>query len=323
MFMSGLFNQLVSAFPNLSFIPNYPLAQHTYFKIGGPAEVYASLTDKKDIVDVVTYCQQHQIKLTILGGSSNIVVADEGVSGLVLRMDFNQITDLDQLTPEGKHLIQAGAGVKTALLVSKTIELGYTGLEYFLGVPGTLGGAVYNNAHYLQDLIGTHINRVEIITENGETAWLNHKDCDFGYDSSRFQHTKEIIITVEFVLAVGDLETSRQLIKEATQYRATTQPLGLPSSGCIFQNVPNTPELKKRFPQFADRTHVPGGFLIDQAGLKQTKVGDIEVSDKHAAFFVNRGNGTAQDVKQLVQLVKERVKAEFGVELQEEVFYLS
>jgi UDP-N-acetylmuramate dehydrogenase len=223
---------------------------------------------------------------------------------------------------EGLTAVTAGAGLKTSLLVRKTVDAGLTGLEYFLGVPGNVGGAVYNNAHYLEDLISRQINRVEIITENDTIEWLDKEDCRFAYDYSRFQKTKEVILQAEFLLESGSIEESREKIREATVYRAETQPLGLPSSGCIFQNTPNTPQLKKLFPQFADKKYVSGGFLIDQAGLKNTTEGDIEVSDKHAAFFINRGGGTAADIQKLIDRVKTVVKEKFGAELREEVFWL-
>ncbi len=308
-------------FPRLKSKTDFVLAPLTYFKIGGPAELYVELDNVEDIRSVVNFCRVELIPLTILGGASNVVVADEGVKGVVLHPTNNQVELTDQEL-EGKRVVRAGVGVKTALLVSQTVDWGFKGLEYFLGVPGTLGGATYNNAHYLADLVGQHIHQVEVVNTHGELEWLSRDQCEFGYDSSRFQKTKEVITRVEFALAAGDRETSQALIKEATVYRAQTQPLGLPSSGCIFQNAPNTPELKQRFPQFADKRFVPGGFLIDQAGLKNTREGDIEVSEKHAAFFVNRGSGTAADVKKLVEKVKSSVKAQLGVELHEEVFYI-
>lgn len=308
-------------FPQLSFKADFILAPLTYFKIGGPAEVYLELDNVEDIRQVVNFCRTEQLPLTILGGASNVIVADEGVKGVVLHPINNQVELTDQEV-ESKRIVRAGAGIKTALLVSQTVDWGLQGLEYFLGVPGTLGGATYNNAHYLSDLVGQHIHQVEIVNNRGELEWLTNAQSEFGYDQSRFQTTKEVITRVELALAPGNREASQALIKEATLYRAQTQPLGLPSSGCIFQNAPNTPDLQQRFPRFADKQFVPGGFLIDQAGLKGTREGDVEVSDKHAAFFVNRGTGTAADVRKLVEKVKSSVKDQFGVELHEEVFYI-
>lgn len=318
--MNTLSQQLLQAFPHLPFQADFPLASRTYFKIGGPAEVYVELADRAKIIALVKYCRSNDVQLTILGGASNVIVADHGIPGLVLKLTNNDLTTVGK---QGElTVVRVGVGTKTALLVKQTVDAGLTGLEFFLGVPGNVGGAVYNNAHYLEDLISEHIYRVEVIQENGEVTWLNREECQFGYDSSRFQRTKEVILQAEFALPAGTKETSQELIRRATLYRAQTQPLGMPSSGCIFQNTPNTPELKQRFPQFADRQHVPGGFLIDQAGLKGAREGDIEVSEKHAAFFVNTGKGTAADIKKLIDRVKTTVKEKFGAELQEEVFWL-
>jgi UDP-N-acetylmuramate dehydrogenase len=219
-------------------------------------------------------------------------------------------------------IVRAEAGAKTALLVSKTIKYGLAGLERFLGVPGTIGGAVYNNAHYLEDLLSAYIKRVEVIDEDGQVKWLKQADCDFGYDYSRFHNTNEVILQAEFLLPKGDVNQSKEKVKQATVYRAKTQPLGKPSSGCIFKNVANNPDLRQRFPQFAQREHVPTGFLIDQAGLKGAAEGDIEVSHKHAAFFVNQGQGTAANVKKLIKRVQAKVEAEYGVRPEPEVFWL-
>lgn len=317
----NIYPTLTRAFPQLEFKANYSLQAQTYFKIGGSAEVYLELASKPEIIEVIKFCRQNQIKLTILGGASNVVIKNQGISGLVLHLKNNQFQVLNQ-PYQGKDVIRAGAGIKTATLVQQSVELGYTGLEYFLGVPGTLGGAVYNNAHYLEHLISQYIYRVEVIGHQGEAKWLHQPECEFGYDQSRFQNTSEIILSVELALEKDATAESKRKIAEVTQYRATTQPLGHPSSGCIFKNTPNTPQLKKLFPQYRNRDYMPTGFLIDQAGLKGIKVGDIEVSNKHAAFFINRGQGTAQDLKKLINLVKKTVQDKFGVELEEEVFYL-
>ncbi|MBU2543505.1 UDP-N-acetylmuramate dehydrogenase [Patescibacteria group bacterium] len=325
----SILTQLSQNFPQLDFKSNFSLSPQTYFKIGGQAEVYLELKERQQIIDVVNFCRNNDIKLTILGGASNVVVHDRGVSGLVLHLKITELIDLkkstldEQFPNDKKWLIQAQAGIKTSLLVKKVIDLGYSGLEYFLGIPGTLGGAVYNNAHYLKFLISEHISQVEIIDEQNKVKWISQKECNFSYDSSRFQKTQEMILTVEFALKKGNKEKSEQLVRQATKYRANTQPLGKPSSGCIFKNTPNTPQLKKLFPQFSDKQCVSAGFLIDQAGLKGVRVGDVEISKKHAAFFINQGKGTSTDLKKLVNLVKQRIKQQFNINLEEEIFYLS
>lgn len=318
--MTDLQQQLARAFPELSFQYDFVLAPQTYFKVGGPAEAYVDLADRDQIVALVKYCHEQTIPLTPLGGASNVIIADQGVRGVVMKIaneTFEVIGEADGLTT-----IRAGAGLKMALLVRRAVDTGLTGLEFFLGVPGTVGGAVYNNAHYLQDLISEHVTRVEVIESNGTVQWLKHDDCQFGYDTSRFQQSQEIILQAELALPKGTAELSTEKIRHATLYRAQTQPLGQPSSGCIFQNVPNTPQLRKLFPQFAQEKLVSGGFLIDQAGLKGAREGDIEVSEKHAAFFINTGQGTAADIAKLINRVKATVKEKFGAELHEEVFWL-
>lgn len=325
--MTNLQTLLSEHFPDFNFKFDYPLREQTYFKVGGPAEVYLELKQREEIIELVKFCFAQNIKLSILGGASNVIVADEGVSGLVLHLsnDQMQVVESTEKTNDNNDKVRfrAEAGCKMALLVARTLKENLAGLEYFLGVPGTLGGAVVNNAHYLKDLLDKYIDRVEVITPAGEVKWLSHDECDFAYDHSRFQTSKEVILQVDFLLGKGTPSLSQELVSQATLYRAKTQPLGMPSSGCIFRNVPNNENLKNLFPQFKDRDLVPAGFLIDQAGLKLKKVGDIMVSDKHAAFMVNVGQGTAADIKELIKQVKEVIKNKFNINLQEEVFYLS
>lgn len=313
--------ELAEVFPDIEWRFSVPMASVTYFKIGGPADVLAEVSQAEQLGQIWAWSQRRVIPITMLGGASNVIVADEGIRGIVIRL-ANSGVELTDTYVDEKRVIRAGAGTRMGLLVRQAIDWKLAGLEYFLGVPGTLGGAVVNNAHYLADLIGSHIHRVQVLDKQFQLTWLDQSECDFAYDHSRFQTSGEVVVAVEFALPPGDPQTSAELVKKATQYRATTQPLGEPSSGCIFQNVPNTPELKKLFPQFVDREHISGGFLIDQAGLKGEHCGPIEVSHKHAAFMINKGGGTAAQVKELIALVKARVKERFQVELQEEVFYL-
>jgi len=296
------------------------LAPLSYFKIGGPAEVFIEADTREKIIEIVSFCHQHHTPFKILAGASNVIISSNGVVGITVSLtnsDYQIIEQKDQ-----KTLISVGSGFKTALLVRKTIDDGLSGLEYYLGVPGKVGGAVYNNAHYNEHLIGEYVHRVEVIQPDNQIAWLNQDECGFRYDFSRFQQSKDVILQIEFLLPHGNKDESLALVREATLHRAQTQPLGQPSSGCYFQNIPNTPQLRQQFPQFSERSEFPSAFLIDQAGLKKTRVGGVEVSEKHAAFFVNTGNGTSDEVKQLASIVKQKVKDQFGIELHEEVFFL-
>jgi UDP-N-acetylmuramate dehydrogenase len=310
-------------FQSLDFVFDYPLSERSYFKIGGRAEVFYSVTDERILQQLTTFCAAEQIRCTILGGGSNVIIADAGLEGLVLHIDLQ---GLDFLAEDEQHLrLRVAAGVKTAVLVAKAASRGGAGLEGFIGVPGTVGGAIYNNAHYLNDLIADHIESVHAFdSRSSQVVELSKAECNFAYEHSNFQEQKHLVIlSAVFDLPKGDPITIKERIRESKERRERKQPLNMPSCGCVFQNPPNTEQLKQLFPQFVDFEFIPAGFLIQEAGLKGTRVGGIEVSDKHAAFFVNTGAGKASDVKELVSLVKARVKERFGVELKEEVFYLN
>lgn len=310
-------------FPTLNFLFNYPLASKSYFKIGGNAEVFYSARTRQEAADLLSFCNKHGIEFHILGGGSNVIIADEGLRGLVLSLDFKELKFISET--ETELIVQADAGIKTAHLVAQAANKGGSGLEGFIGVPGTLGGAIYNNAHYLDNLIGNHIREVEAFdVKIGKTIVFSHEKCEFAYEASVFQKNNYLLIfSATFELKKDDPEEINKRIKDSMQRRESRQPLNLPSCGCVFQNPKNTEKLKKLFPQFSEAEFIPSGFLIEQAGLKGIREGDIQVSEKHAAFFVNLGEGKASDVKKLIAKVKAVVLEKFDVILKEEVFYLN
>jgi UDP-N-acetylmuramate dehydrogenase len=319
---------LQAKFSNLNFIRDYPLSELTYFKIGGPAEIMVEVNQRNDLVNLVRFCRDNQIDFLVLGGASNVIVSDEGLKKVVIVTTNSDIetvgaqrSNLDGFSIDST-LIRADSGIKTSDLVTKTVVMGLTGLEPFLGVPGKLGGAIFNNSHFQTELIGDYVTQVEVLTTQNHVIWIPKNECQFEYDFSRFQKSKEIILRVEFSLKKGDKQQSKQLIRNSMIYRSKTQPLHLPSSGCIFKNVKNTPQLRKLFKDFEDREFISAGFLIDQAGLKGLREGGIEVSTKHAAFMVNHGDGKAKDLRKLIKKVKQKVYDKFGVELKEEVFWI-
>ncbi len=327
---NSLLTQLQNHFPELSFQGEVALAAYTYMRVGGPAEVLWRAQRLTDLVDVVRFVRQRHWPLTVFGGASNVVIRDGGIRGLVIINECNQVqipADLTQLdlpaesvtkTAGTKQFVLAESGIKTALLIRATIDAGLTGLEPFLGVPGTLGGAIYNNSHYTEELIGNYVVAVEVAAEDGHSYWLPASVCEFSYDHSRFHHTQEIILRVLFALSKGDAPTSLQKITTATQKRAATQPLGEASSGCMFQNVTLTPAQQERF----GKKVLSAGWLIDQAGLKGLRVGDASVSTKHANFVINEGRASYRDIEQLIQKVQQAVEQQFGIHLEPEVFFL-
>ncbi len=314
-------NQLNS--PKLLF--NEPLSRHTYFKIGGPADLFLTVNTKEELIKVVRLAIQHQLNYFILGGGSNLLFSDEGFRGLIIKNKTNQISlkgfsGGNNLKPGelkiDKVLIQADSGVMANQLIRYTLNEGYAGLEDFLGLPGTIGGAIYNNSHHLGKLIGDLVVEVEALDRQGNLQKYSQAELGFAYDYSRFHQTKEVILSVTFQLSQGDKQALWAKAEAAVKRRATTQPLGQPSSGCIFKNISLADAMKLGTPN-----HIcSAGYLIDKAGLKGTRVGGAVVSDKHANFIINTGKATAKDVLDLANLIKHKVKQKFGVDLQLEVF---
>lgn len=296
-----------SAFPHLSFTSNEPLSSHTYMKSGGPAEFFVTINKKQDLENVVIWCEKNQQKYLVLGGMSNSLVPDEGIKGLVIKniVSGTQIIPLDEHT----YHFEVESGTPTNLAVRASIDQSLAGLEYFLGVPGTMGGAIYNNSHYLGELIGNDVDQVEVIAKGGVKKTYTKDEMKFAYDYSILQETHEIITTIRFKLKKGNKVELERKATTATKRRADTQPLGIPSSGCMFKN-PMMPNGKRE----------GAGKLIDQAGLKGARIGDAVVSDKHASFILNTGHATTGDVLKLAEHVKAVVKKKYGVELEREVF---
>lgn len=329
---TSTYSLLTTQFPNLPWQSELSLAPSTYMKIGGPAEVAWEAYDLNTFIEVIRFCWDRRIELTILGGASNVLIDDAGLRGLVILNRCSQQEVLPaaaarELLPVPLHgvvvdelsYLLCESGQKTSLLVGFSVQNGLTGLEPFLGVPGTLGGAIFNNSHYTQELIGNFVVAVEILDTQGNRVWLSQSECDFGYDMSRFHQSGEVVLRVMFGLAQGEKATSQQKIAEATVKRATTQPLGTANSGCMFRNVEVPVE---RQSEYNGQSHLSAGWLIDQAGLKGLQVGGAVVSDKHANFVVNTGTATAADVRELVKQIQQKIAEQHGVELVPEVFFL-
>ncbi|NMA29825.1 MAG: UDP-N-acetylmuramate dehydrogenase [Candidatus Pacebacteria bacterium] len=320
-------NFLGKHFPDINWSFNFPLAKLSYFKLGGPAEIFYKVEEIELVKQILSFCSKRDIPWVLVGGLSNVVLADAGVEGLVLEMACKGFKVLED--GQDSVLISAEAGMKTSQLVSKSVYLNATGLEGFIGVPGTVGGAIYNNAHYLDFLLADSIQEVTAFhVKNDEEIMFSHENCKFTYEQSIFQEEEQVVIlSASFLLQKDDPALIKEKILEAQARRLDTQPLNYPSSGCIFRNPANNEFLKKLFPQFANQEFIPAGFLIDQAGLKNQREGAIVVSDKHAAFLINKSAelnipASSADLKKLIKKIQLTIKEKFQVELKEEVFYL-
>lgn len=287
-----------------------PLAPMTTMKVGGVARYFFAARMVEDIVRALQVAESSHIPVAILGGGSNTLVADEGFPGLVVK---NNIMTFEVVSLDDREgLIRIGAGMPSTLSARKVAELGLTGLEWLVTLPGVVGGAVFGNAGAYGSETKDNLESVEVVSR-GSDCWSRHtlakNDCRFGYRDSIFKHQdpKSVIVSVSFRLPCGDRTIIEGNMKELLARRAEEQPLGTMSAGCLFKN----PTLNGE--------RVSAGELIDQAGLKGTCVGKACVSEKHGNFCINTGGATAADIRALAEKIKKEVKATFGVELEEEV----
>lgn len=299
-----------------------PLSNHTYFRLGGPADLLYEAKTRDELLGAVSAAILYQIPYLVIGGGSNILVSNTGFRGLIIKNKTSEIKfkGIAGGVEKGKldlkeAIVQADSGVPANLLIRYTLDQGLAGLEDLLGLPGTVGGAVYNNSHHLGNLFGNHIIEVEAVDAEGKIKKYLQSDLQFDYDYSIFHKTKETILSATFQLKRKDKDKLWEIANAAIQRRASTQPLGVPSSGCIFKNIPLADAMRIGTPDTTQSV----GYLIDKAGLKDLRVGGASVSNVHANFIVNDGTATTQDVIALIKKIKSKIKVKYGVDLIEEV----
>ena len=308
--MSALASAAQAAFGPDRLQANVPLAPLTTFRVGGPAEWLIETRSSDEIVRALHLARDARLPVTLLGGGSNVLVSDSGVRGLVIRPRGGEVR------AEDNGRVRADAAVTINGLVRWTINHGRAGLEAWAGTPGTVGGAIFGNAHFGGRLIGDLVSSVRLATREGAVADVDRTAMAFGYDRSRLQESGEILLSAVFVVSAGDPAALRAQARASLAFRKRTQPLDTPSAGCIFQN-----------PQ-RGRDVVPEGIpwsagaLVDRAGLKGASLGGARVSPAHGNFIVNEGAATAADIRALIERCRTDVRRRFGVELREEIVYL-
>ena len=286
-----------------------PLAPLTTFRVGGPADWLVETRTNAEIDTALSIARAHDVPVTMLGGGSNVLVADAGVRGLVIRPRGGDVRDR-------RATSSCRCGVTINGLVRWTINHGRAGLEAWAGTPGTVGGAIFGNAHFGGRLIGDLVSSVRLIVPGRPGVDVPGSRMEFGYDRSRLQETGEVLLSAVFRVAPGDPASLRATARESLAFRKRTQPLDTPSAGCVFQNPAR------------DRDIVPDGMpwsagaLVDRAGLKGVAVGGARVSPAHGNFIVNDGGATAADIRRLIERCQTAVRERFGVELREEIVYL-
>jgi UDP-N-acetylmuramate dehydrogenase len=289
---------------------NAPLAPLTTFGVGGPAEWLVEVRSVEELRQVIEAAAAAGQPVHVLGGGSNVLISDRGVRGVVLRL---RLTGVSQPAPDR---VRAEAGLTMNGLVRWMVGRGLAGLEAWAGTPGTVGGAIHGNAHYGGHDISEHVTTVALVTPQGEWREEPASAMGFGYDTSRLFETREIVVWADVKAGPGDPDALRAVARASLAHRKRTQPLHLPSAGCVFQNpLPGRDVVPDGIPWSA-------GALVDRAGLKGAVVGGAMVSPIHANFIVADRTASAADIRALIDRARRDVFDQFGVQLREEIVYL-
>lgn len=284
-----------------------PLAPYTTFRIGGPADVLYDATTAGELASAVTAARAAGVPVFVLGLGANILVGDGGVRGLVIRNRADAI----RMDDEGR--VHAESGATVAELIRRTVAAGWSGLEHYVGIPSSVGGAVWQNLHFLSPaperertmFIAEVVTAVELLLPSGARTLVDAEDMAFGYDTSRLHGSSEIALSVDFQLTKGDPFVLHRILQENLSWRGARHPwLEVhPSAGSIFKKIEG----------------VGAGRLVDQCGLKGFRIGDAQISHIHANIMVNLGRASAADVRALIAHVQAAVFEKFGQRLEPEI----
>jgi UDP-N-acetylmuramate dehydrogenase len=275
-----------------------PLAKHTSWRIGGPADVFLLPTKTEHLVQIMKLTHQHAIPWYVIGKGSNLLVRDGGIRGVVIKLADN----FAELVIEGRELTAQG-GRSFVSAANHAIRHGLTGLEFATGIPGTVGGAVMMNAGAHGGEVKDVLKDCKVLTAQGDLLHLTRADLQFDYRYSILKDRPGLVAEATFTLSTGDSEEMSERVKGWAKRRQTTQPLSMPSCGSVFRNP--------------EGTH--SGHLVEQAGLKGTTIGGAQISELHGNFIVNIGGAKARDVIQLIELIQRTIREKYAHELHPEV----
>jgi UDP-N-acetylmuramate dehydrogenase len=312
---------ILDAFKEISLLDE-PLAPYTWMKVGGPAQYLVRPRNPDELLEVVRYCHEEQIPVRVLGGGSNVLVRDEGVSGAVIQL-IDERDETLTVRPKGQSnderdksiakssafgritvdgtTVTAGAGAALSQLISHSVKAELAGLETLSGIPGTVGGALRGNAGGRSGDIGQFVDSVTVMSAKGEISTRRANELWFGYRESNIEEL--VILEGTFTLQQGDPHEITRRMRKLWIMKKATQPLSFQSAGCIFKNPRG----------------LSAGSLIEQAGLKGIRVGQAEISDRHANFIVTHPNAKSDDVLRLIDLARSKVAEQFGVDLELEI----
>lgn len=305
------------------------MRSHTTMQVGGVADFYYEANSINDIINAVKTAIEIDLPYFILGGGSNVIFSDYGFPGLVIKNSSKNISFLNE-----KSQVIIDAGVSLVKLIHEATSNNLSGLEFMYGIPGTVGGAVYGDAGAYGQSIGDFVKSATVLipgegSEEPQIVQVDNKWFEFYYRSSKIKKTpgqkKPVILTIHLQLAQNRQEEIMRRLNSFKQKRWDSQPVGM-SSGCIFKNpIPETlvnvsGRGSKNMPEFSkERT---AGFMLDHAGAKKLKIGNVRVSNKHANFIINSGNAKAQEVRQLAEAMRDVVQKKYNINLTEEIEYV-
>ena len=273
------------------------MKDYTTYKVGGEAICIVLPDDEIGLINLLELLREKNIKYKILGNGSNVIFNNSGFDGVIIKLDnFNSLNII-------KNKVIVGAGYKLNKLALRVSRLGFTGMEFATGIPGTVGGAVYMNAGAYKTDMGYVLNSIRVLTPDLEIKTMTNKELDFHYRTSFLQKNKDYIcLEATISLIKGNLDEIMDIIEERKKRRIETQPLEYPSAGSVFRNPEG---------DFAGR-------LIEELGYKGKSKGGAKVSEKHANFIINNGNATGEDIKSLINEIKDKVKEKYNIELKVE-----
>jgi len=308
--MIDQYEKLVARLNQLQISRNEPLAPYTTFRIGGPADVMYEALTADDLANAILAARELDVPWFVLGLGANILVADKGFRGLVIRNRASHLKFFD----DGRLWVESGTVVGD--LIPQAVERGWSGLEHYVGIPSTVGGAVWQNLHFLEPeperkrtmFIADVFHSCDLLTEEGERKTVDKDYMEFGYDTSILHKKRDIALAVTFQLEPGDTGAMHRIMQENLSWRGARHPWLQfhPSAGSIFKKIEG----------------MGAGRLVDQCGLKGHRHGDAQISHIHANIMVNLGRASARDVRELIVIAQNAVQEKFGVRLETEIGFI-
>jgi len=273
------------------------MTKHTWFKLGGPARYFVEPRNEEELLDVTKRCHENEVDILVLGRGSNLLVSDEGIDGVVIHLNDEHFGNIEIK----ENIVTVQAGVDMGNLIGICARQGLRGLECMVGIPGSVGGNIKQNAGGTFGDIGSLAKAVHLMDRTGYKFTREREEIYFGYRTTNIM--AKFIVGAEFTLTPDDCEQIDRSIKEVRMFKKTTQPFNTRNAGCVFKNP----------------RAMSSGALIERAGLMKKSVGGVYVSDKHANFIVANSGATSKDVQDLIQLIRETVNDKFDVELELEI----